>query len=274
MSITLSLYLRSYLLSVLQIYHDQFVYFKGLDVFDFNSYQPQIVLTKNEDQIVYKSAFCLTLARFYQIKPRTFATDIAAIFEEVVNSDKNITVLVSGEGWLEFTISNRSLAEYLYFLSVTKFPKLDNHEIKTEIDFNFIYTHGRFCSLLRSAQQQNLLDLDNNNFVLNQWQVMNLDKTIYEYLIFLKQEDLSLIKSLIYCAEMIFSDGVKVNYFNLLKILNQALMDWEKNCRIWGETKNSYLSLAQARLGLSAIALNYYQNLSYLVFRRILPSQL
>ncbi len=274
MSITLSLYLRSYLLSVLQIYHDQFVYFKGLDVFDFNSYQPQIVLTKNEDQIVYKSAFCLTLARFYQIKPRTFATDIAAIFEEVVNSDKNITVLVSGEGWLEFTISNRSLAEYLYFLSATKFPKLDNHEIKTEIDFNFIYTHGRFCSLLRSAQQQNLLDLDNNNFVLNQWQVMNLDKTIYEYLIFLKQEDLSLIKSLIYCAEMIFSDGVKVNYFNLLKILNQALMDWEKNCRIWGETKNSYLSLAQARLGLSAIALNYYQNLSYLVFRRILPSQL
>jgi len=270
----LSVFLRTYLIRVLKIYQDNFTVLKGVPVFDFSFFNPKIILASNEDKIVYKSAFCLSLAKFYQIEPRQIAADIVSIFEEMVGLDKNITALVSGEGWLEFSFGNKALAEYLYFLSVTKFPRLDNYEIKKKIDFKFIYTHGRFCSILRSGKRQHLIDLDNVNFSLNQWQVINLDSKIYEHLIFTKKGDLSLIKSLIYCAEMIFSDGVKVNYFNLLNILNQALMEWEKSCRIWGETKNSYLSLAQARLGLSAIALNHYQNLSYLVFGKTLPNQL
>ncbi len=253
-------------------------------------------LNSNKNEVIYKTPLCLQLAQIYKANSLEIAKKICAIFNSLIDDNyfysyinksnlpkywsneqtflKDSIAKVSGEVWLEFYLSKGTLSKYLDYLCFTPFPALKNTQKKAIIDFNFIYVHGRFCSILRSAHEQGMIKLDNLDFVLNQWNIIEPEEIDYSLLIYDKYQDLPLIRCLIYCSEIILNNQQKVNYFSLLKKLNKELTTWEKNCRIWGEIKQRHLSFSQARLGLSAIALSYYQNLCHLVFNQCLPTQL
>jgi hypothetical protein len=52
------------------------------------------------------------------------------------------------------------------------------------------------------------------------------------------------------------------------------MLEFESHCRIWGKVKQENPKLSQARLGLMALALHYYQNLVDAQLKIKLPTEL
>ncbi|BAQ65702.1 hypothetical protein [Geminocystis sp. NIES-3709] len=89
---------------------------------------------------------------------------------------------------------------------------------------------------------------------------------------FSKSYEEKLVKELIIITEKVEKN--KFNNISCLNNLNKTISDMESYCRIWGETLKNNLMLSQARLGLIALSLHYYQNIFYTLFDRQLPQEI
>ncbi|AFZ47632.1 hypothetical protein Cyast_1672 [Cyanobacterium stanieri PCC 7202] len=182
------------------------------------------------------------------------------------------TLNISGNGWLELTLTDEYLRDYLFLLSNYNFTHLVSKQNKISADFEYIYIHSRFCSILRSAHDQGIINLNDFDFHHN-WGIQGIDRNIFNYLITEKKDCLGIIKTIIYCLEN-GCHNQKKQYLTMIKVMCQALYKWEKRCSIWGAIKDDNLPLAQGELALSAIALKYYQSLCKLVFTEDFPIEL
>jgi arginyl-tRNA synthetase len=129
--------------------------------------------------------------------------------------------------------------------------------------FPIQYAHARCCSLLQMAHQEGLIGIKSRNSDNKSWvwemespqPIPWLDRE--EEICFNLPVELNLIIQLIAVLDDLYCPEPTRQVLNWLKIalnLSQAFQTFYSQCRIWGEVKSQNLNLAQARLGLVAIA--------------------
>ena len=243
-------------------------------IYDLSNIDFSIGLSNNQNKIVYKSSLCLQLAKSSQESSLSLGQYIANIFNQ--NSLKqDISVKVSGNGWLEFIIGDRLLSQWLNKVNKIRFLDFDKSLMrKNENQENFInyYTYARCCSILKSAHQDHIITFNNLEFTINQWHIEKPNIIDYEMVNISGSYEQKLIKELIIITEKIANN--KLSYQTFLNKLTKAILDVECYCRIWGETRVENLAISQTRLGLIAISLHYYQNLFYIQFNKYLPAEI
>lgn len=177
----------------------------------------------------------------------------------------NFQVEVVFPGWLEFRLTDHSLAAWLQNLINADFVKLANKPLKnTYYCFSVQYAHARCCSLLALAHQQGLIILKDGQ-LLEPYPIPWLQD---ESEAIAQSKQLCLVhpaeKRLIALVLDILEAGENLEQRRGLKLalaLSQAWEEFFKHCRIWGEVKTQTPKLAQARLGLVAVTQKLLQML-------------
>lgn len=168
----------------------------------------------------------------------------------------NFQIDVVSPGWLEFRLTDPSLAAWLQNLITADFVKLANNPIKnTSNCFSIQYAHARCCSLLALADQQGLIILKDGKLIEPYpipWLQDVSEATDQPRQLCLvhpaEKRLIALVLDILEEMELEQRRGLK---FALA--LSQAWEEFFKHCRIWGEVKTQTPKLAQARLGLVAV---------------------
>jgi hypothetical protein len=241
----------------------------------FDEFKIEIQFNYSKEKITYQSFICLFLAKKYSLNSLDFAHQIAQIFGK---NNQNISINISGNGWLEFTVNNTILSNWLKKISFIKFSQLSPSKLHKQdlnnLNFNLYYIHARFCSILRSVHNQKIIKLSNLEFELNNWKILNIDEILAKNIFLSQTWEYKLIKELLFITELIYKNSIDIDYYKTLIKLSNLMFKLEKYCQIWGTIKEQNLPLCQARLNLIAIALYYYQNLFYYQFQTKLPTEL
>ncbi len=169
----------------------------------------------------------------------------------------NFQVEVVYPGWLEFRLTNVSLAAWLQNLISANSLKLANEPAKIPANcFLVQYAHARCCSILALAHQQGLIVLKDGQLLQPSPIPWLQDEQAATH----QSRQLCLVhpaeKRLIALVLDILEEQEKLEQRRALKFaiaLSQAWEEFSKHCRIWGEVKTQTPKLAQARLGLVAV---------------------
>lgn len=169
----------------------------------------------------------------------------------------NFQVEVVSPGWIEFRLTDRSLADWLQNLISANSVKLPNNPAKNTLNcFSVQYAHARCCSILALAHQQGLIILKDGQLMEPYpipWLQDKPEATDQPKQLCLVH---SAEKRLIAIVLDILEGSEKLDQRRGLKFalsLSQAWEEFFKDCRIWGEVKTQTPKLAQARLGLVAV---------------------
>ncbi len=183
--------------------------------------------------------------------------------------------LSSGELWDEIkTHKNQSTSFHEYssskkYLSLSK-DNLSQKLINSRGSFPLQYAHARCCSLLQLAavgEELISLDVGCTSWAITQPSEIPWLKEEGE-LRFFHPAEFCLMSKLIETLDNLDSKTIDktVKWENVALGLSQSFEIFWSNCQIWGEVKINNRELAQARLGLIAIA--------RFVFQRVLEEKL
>jgi hypothetical protein len=223
------------------------------NLININNIVVEILSKKYDDKFIYKSPFCLQIAKFDQQNSQ----DIAQEFVNLWVNFLDLQVSISSNNWLEFTIGDRFLEIWLQQLPTIKLPNFNQYFSENNLDFKLYYTHARCCSLLISAHRDNLIQLKSIDFNQRIWLWDKPDLIPYNCCLNFKHEK-NLIRQLMIIVDAIYDDK-KSNWLKLASDFSDVILYFERNCRIWGEVKAQNLALSHARLGLIALAQFYFQ---------------
>ncbi|WP_017296024.1 hypothetical protein [Geminocystis herdmanii] len=248
-------------------------------IYDLLGLNFSVELSKNKEQFIYKSSIALQLAKIQQKSPLLIAENLVNNLDRSrsrsarSNLKEYFLIRISDNGWLEFVILDLFLNHWLNQFYPLKLSLNTNIKIdKTQVTFTNIYIHTRCCSLLKSAQRDNIITLDKLDLKINQWKIKIPNIINYKPLLKSGNNEQKLIRELIIISEKI--NNQKLNYNNALNNLSQKILEFESSSRIWGETLQQNISLSQARLGLIALSLHYYQNIFQAEFNQELPQEI
>ncbi len=223
---------------------------------------------KLDDKIVYKSPLCLQLSSIEPEKARVHSeADSLRVAQQFINlfsnlktteniSNQDLQISISGAGWLEFVLGDRFLKMWLQELPQMDFPDCSSPLLISDIPFQLHYTHARCCSLLRSGHRDRLIQLHSLDFQQLHWQWQAPQPIPFNCLSWRLKEEKKLIRQLITIVDEIY-DRSKLHWLKLATNFSEVILEFERNCRIWGEIKQHNPLLAQARLGLIALS-QYY----------------
>lgn len=241
-------------------------------IYDLSGLNFSVELSNSKEQFIYKSSIALQLAKIEQKSPQLIAENLVNNLDKT-NLKEYFLIRISDHGWLEFVMLDRLLNHWLnQFYPLKLSPNTNTKIHKTQVKFINIYTHTRCCSLLKSAHRHNIITLDNLDLKINQWTIKTPDTINYKTLLTSGNNEKELIRELIIISEKIHNQ--KLNYQNSLNNLSQKILEFESSSRIWGETLEKNISLSQARLGLIALSLHYYQNIFQAEFNQELPQEI
>jgi hypothetical protein len=258
----------------------------------------KIVLRNSSQQIpikiTYRCAIAFSLAQDEERSALTIAEDLVQFLLSNSNLISNsisldFTVQVISPGWIDFNLSDRSLAvwleklvQYIKFqgtgngdgayrdsngIRVTApqqgtenrqefFPLLSKAKASVKNWFFLVYVHSRCCSLLGLAAREGLIELKESNFRQPDWQIQQpitfswLDGQ--NNLIFFRKSERRLLVLLSMVVEELFS-AYSNKTDNLFIELGKETLNFVAECRIWGGVKETQPQLAEARLGLIAV---------------------
>ncbi len=245
--------------------------------------------------IVYRSAIALKLASLAQRPALDIANQLVASFPTSNQNTTepmclNFSVEVVSPGWINFRLSEQSLATWLqHLVQISSLRdggegemggqgeqgemgssemldrnhqrQLDDGQKYTQNLFLLQYAHARCCSLLRLAHQQRLIklrDLDFKTLRLiepNPIPWLNDDHetdTGPMRLQLVHPAERRLIAQILDLLDEI-SDPEQRHLAKLAIALYNAFENFYSSCRIWGEVKTQTPKLAQARLGLVGV---------------------
>ena len=240
-------------------------------------------LSSNPDYLVYRCAIAFPLANFSNIKPLDIAQELVDFFpqsnlESLTESYIKILVKVVSPGWIDFEINHSSLGIWLKQLT----PKLgfkhiniipthsrdeNLHLIRENWSlFGINYYHARCYSLLKLAEREELIQLDNQNFQSLAWQISNPHPIIWfdsaQVFLLNYSEELNLLYSILLILDRL-DDLVKNSvslshteakiWIDLGLNLSKAFEQFMISCRFCGEIKHLNTPLAIARVGLIAL---------------------
>lgn len=169
----------------------------------------------------------------------------------------NFQVEIVSPGWIDFLLTEVSLANWLQNLINANSIKLANKPAKnTPNCFLVQYAHARCCSILALAHQQGLIVFKDRQLLQPSPIPWLQDEQAATH----QPRQLCLVhpaeKRLIALFLDILEEQENLEQRRALKFalaLSQAWEEFSKHCRIWGEVKTQTPKLAQARLGLVAV---------------------
>lgn len=244
-----------------------------IDYIQVHSIDIKLELNKHPQQIIYQTPICFVIAKKNKIDTFLFAQKISNHFNKSYQ-DNNLIATVSGQGWLEFLVSDRLIEQYLNNLLREPFIVQNQTQLPINQPIQFIdyYLHARCCSLLISGHQQGIITMNKLDFSLNNWQIIKPENIAYRLFYqgdFLEQK---IIKQI-----LLFTEKKQQNKLLLkptLESLKELFFSLESIASIWGKTLTENEQLSQARLGLIALILHYYQNIFYCQYHQTLPIQI
>lgn len=207
--------------------------------------------------IKYKSPLCLQIAKNLDKSPDTVAENVLDLwtnFNHICPSD--IQIIISGNGWLEFTINDCFLSNWLQELPNFNLPPQSFYLSPNQLNFSLYYAHLRCCSLLRLAQEEKLIQLKSTNFSQGIWQWHQPKLIPYNCGCLKLKSEKKLIIQLMSIVDTISSQK-EANWLKIGDDFSKIILDFEGYCRIFGDLKTKNLELAQARLGLVALSQLY-----------------
>ena len=220
---------------------------------------------KNTSKIIYRCAIALSLqknnncfiAPLYLASKGVLSIEIArdivnCLYDLSTTSQPTLdfSVRVVDPGWIDFHLSDRSLALWLQqlfqqtFLPVSFPPPPSSPSLNV---FPIQYAHARCCSLLRLAEREGSIDLTDSN-------LFDLSKL----LLLLHPAERNLISQLLELADAKASTQSQ-NWFKLAERSSFVLLELHRQCPIWERSKPHFPELARARLGLIKIT-QYFLN--------------
>lgn len=228
---------------------------------------------KHPSKIIYRCSLACHLSKHFSISPDDIAQDLLNQLKVMESCTSNLpqltfTVSLTPPAWIDFYLSELSIALWLeqfprLFFSLTKPLMLEDNILERQLNttkiFSIQYNHARCCALLRLAHQDNLIKLKSSDFHDLDWFWLHPeDINFIDYnqeqmkLITNNRREYSLIKQIITVIEEL--ETIKPSQLcQAVKHLSDAFWEFEKYCRIWGETKENRLEIALARLKLVAI---------------------
>lgn len=228
-----------------------------------------VELSQHKELFIYKTSLALQLAKIKQKSPLSIAQNIVNNLVKS-NFQECFSLKISAQGWLEFTVLDRLLNQWLNEYKPLNLPPNINQKI--EINFVHIYVHTRCCSLLKSAHRQNIIKLNQLDLKMNKWQIKEPKIMNYQTLLTPGNKAKELIRELMIISEKI--NNQKLNYNSALNNLIKKILEFESSSSIWGKTLEKNTSISQAKLGLIALSLHYYQNIFQAQFNQELPQEI
>ena len=230
---------------------------------DLTSIPLEISSRKLEDKIVYKSPLCLQLESIQPEKAKAHCSreDLAepsGIAQQLSDlfSNLDLQVSISGAGWLEFFLGDRFLTMWLQELPQIEFPEQPSPSPTSNLPFQLYYTHARCCSLLRAGHRDKLIRLHSTDFQEHYWLWQAPQPIPFNCLSWQPKQEKKLIRQLIIIVDEIYAPS-ESPWLKLATNFSRIILEFERNCRIWGERERHNRPLAQARLGLIALS-QYY----------------
>ncbi|HEY9606798.1 MAG TPA: DALR anticodon-binding domain-containing protein [Allocoleopsis sp.] len=244
----------------------------------------------DRNSVMYRSAIALKLSPHLHQSAFDIANQLVASFPNAIDRSAKqmvleLTVEVESSGWINFWLSDRTLATWLqYLIQVSPGRGLKEKEsnpwhgedvkrtqpkqlLKGQNDshtlFPIQYAHARCCSLLRLAHQYGLVQLTDADFKTANWQFVEPNPipwlneeqgvdTAQRHLRLGHPAERRLLAQLLEVQDEIASlDRLRV--VKLASALSQEFEQFYSSCRIWGEVNIQTPKLAQARLGLIAV---------------------
>ena len=244
----------------------------AMNIMELTDFSPLSVTLNNRSfPIIYQTPFCLQLKLNHHQ-----SLEIAQYIADKLNQDKRenkFFTRVSGRGWLEFIIDDRQIEIYLNQLAKYTFTDVQNIPRKSvKIKFVNYYLHARCCSLLTSAHQLQIISINNLNFDLNQWQIINPKVIPYSVYLNSQPEEISIVKQIILIQEKI--KVPKITASVVLKQLESIFLQLEKKLNLGNINDDEDKQLCQAKLGLIAIILKCYQNIFFEQNQQLLPREI
>ena len=173
----------------------------------------------------------------------------------------NFTVKLLDQGWLDFTLCDRSLSLWLQCWPTFSYPQKNSPLKSTNHDNSWIiqYTYARCCALLRLGEQEGLIKLKNKQFQPYTWSLLT-PSPIPSFNLELNEIERSLISQIITTVDRLVNDS-KVKEIKLALRLSDSFLNFERYCLIFGEISRNKPQISQARLGLVAITQMLLQGL-------------
>ena len=154
--------------------------------------------------------------------------------------------------------------------------------------FPIQYAHARCCSLLHMAHREKIITITSRNSDISRNGDINSPclevispqplPWLSEAKIYLNRpSELNLLIELIGVLDDLYCPDPTRQSLNWLKValnLSQAFQTFYSQCRIWGEVKSQNRNLAQARLGLVAIAQSVFRILLVEILDSFAPPEL
>ena len=239
---------------------------------------------------IYRSPIALRLAPHLSQSACDIANQLLTYFPTTVHqSAKQIvlafTVEVESSGWINFWLSDRTVATWLqYLIQISPGRGLKEQEmnhwhgedvnrtqpkqlLQEQNDshnlFPIQYAHARCCSLLRLAHHYGLVQLTDAELKAANWRFV--EPNPIPWLNESPGADPAQIPlRLVHPAEQrllaqlleVQDDISSLDRLRAIKLANALSQEFERfysSCRIWGEVKIQTPKLAQARLGLIAV---------------------
>lgn len=273
-SYSLNSLVKSYLLSIIQMVNLSEVISADLPWENIS-----LFLTNDCQSWIYKTPVLQQLNISLTVNNSLSLEKISKLFNDYY-SGSHLVSEVSHNHWLMIKVGDSILSQWLNEISKIRQveilrkndPQVRKKEKQEEVKFIYYNTHARCCSILKSANEQNLIKLNNIEFKYNQWQWEKPELVDYQCLDLYDSYEGKLVRELVRIVDKM--EGNKLNYRTTLESLSEGILNVERGCRIWGEVLKKKKNLSLARLGLIAIALKYYQFLIQGLFGQELPSEL
>ncbi|GBF81411.1 DALR anticodon-binding domain-containing protein [Aphanothece sacrum] len=239
--------------------------------------------------ITYRCAIAFQLSRQSGLSPPQLAQDILALLlPQIDDSDElfpqlSVRVRFIEPGWLDFRLTDSSLAMWLQYISSLNFEEWQpsNHrQMSGNYDNSFLvnYAHARCCALLRLGDQEGIIQL--NDSVLSSFtqpqkkpQPIPWLRTSEKNLWLSDPKERSLISCLVNTSDQVSSESLE-SLSKLATNLSLSFLEFERYCRIFGETLRETPELSQARLGLIWVTQQWLKRLWERETGRVPPVEL
>lgn len=242
------------------------IVFSGIEVVDLTPEKISLHRLSDDLGVFYRCAIALKLASVCKKPAFEIADQLVASLTKInldnspVTSCLDFQVELVPPGWLNLRLSNQGLAIWLEYLSQKPSHNPPESSLCPQNPQNLFpvqYAHARCCSLLRSAHQQNLIQLKNLECNTHPWQFLEPNPIPWlnddrETLRLVHQSEKLLLEQILDLSDALFSHS-PMNYLKLAFGLSQAFDKFYANCRIWGDVNTQTPQLAQTRLGLVAL---------------------
>lgn len=241
------------------------IVFSGMDLVELTPEKISLHRLLDDLGLFYRCAIAFKLASLWKMPAFEIAAQLVASLAKINLDNSSITCLdfqveLVSPGWIILRLSNRGLATWLQHLSQISSHTPPKSALSPQYSQNLFpvqYAHARCCSLLRSAHQQNLIQLKNLDCNTHPWQLLEPNPIPWlndaqDGLRLVHPTEKFLLEQILDLSDVLSSHS-QLSYVKLALGLTQAFEKFYSNCRIWGEVKTETPDLAQARLGLVAL---------------------